>query len=117
MKYYSELLKKPFDTVEELENAEKEKNEQINALKVKNEERTERAKEVENAYKKYIETKKKLFEEIDNSYNEYLKLRDKFVDDYGSFHMTYTNKDGEEKYSLTDAFKTVSDLFTELFGF
>lgn len=117
MKYYSELLKRPFDTVEELENAEKEKKEQITALKVKTEERTTRAKEVENAYKNYIETKKKLFEEIDNSYNDYLKLRDKFVEDYGSFHMTYTNKNGDETYSLTDAFKTVNDVLTELFGF
>lgn len=117
MKYYSDLLKKPFDTVEELEKAEQEKKEQINALAKKNDERKDRANEVQDAYKKYIEIKKKNFEEIDNAYNEYLKLRDKFVDDYGSFHMTYTNKDGEEKYSLSDAFKSINDIFTELFGF
>ena len=117
MKYYSDLLKRPFNTVEELEKAEQEKQEQINALKKKNDERKDRANEVQDAYKKYLEIKKKNFEEIDNAYNDYLKLRDKFVDDYGSFHMTFTNKDGNENYSLTDVFKDVNDIFTELFGF
>lgn len=117
MKYYSDLLKKPFDTVEELEKAEKEKKEQEFAIQKKNEERTLKAKEVEAAYKSYIETKKKAFKEIDDAYNNYIALRNKFVNDYGSFHMTYTNNDGEEKFTLTDAFNSMTDLINDLFSF
>ncbi len=116
MKYYSELLKKPFDTVEELEKAEQEKKEQINALKKKNEERTTRAKEIENAYKSYLDTKKKAFEEIDNAYYHYLELRNKFVDDYGSFHMTFTDKDDNGNYSLSSSFEDVTRFFNEFFN-
>ena len=71
MKYYSELLKRPFDTVEELEKAEQEKQAEIDALKVKTQERTTRAKEVENAYKNWVELKNKYFKEIDNAYEKY----------------------------------------------
>ncbi len=102
MKYYSELLKRPFTTVEELEKAEQEKQAQIDALKVKTRERTTRAKEVENAYKNWVELKNKYFEEIDKAYEKYQELLNQFVKDYGSFHMTYTNENGVETYNLKE---------------
>ena len=102
MKYYSELLHKPFTTVEELEKAEQEKREQLDALKVKTQERTIRAKEVENAYKNWVELKNKYFKEIDDAYEKYEELLNKFVKDYGSFHMTYTNENGVETYNLKE---------------
>ena len=65
MKYYSELVKKNFDSEQECLDAEKKYKE----------ERAARAKEVNEAYKKYLE------------------LRAKFLEDYKSFHMTLTEKD------------------------
>ena len=102
MKYYSELLHKPFDTVEELEKAESEKKAQLDALKDKTKERTKRAKEVENAYKNWVDLKEKYFNELDEAYEKYEELLNKFVKDYGSFHMTITNDNGVEKYNLKE---------------
>lgn len=75
MRYYSDTLKKLFETEEELKKAEVEFEEK-HALELKQkEERANRAKEVEEAYKKYLD------------------LRSKFVKDYGSYHMTITEND------------------------
>jgi len=68
MKYYSENLKKLFDSPEELEKAEKELSEREAEEKAKREQRAVRAKEVEDAW---------------NKYQELLK---EFVKDYGSYH-------------------------------
>lgn len=72
MKYYSEKLKKVYDSVEELEKAEKELQERELVEKAKREERTARAKEVDEAYQKYQ------------------KLLREFIKDYGAYH--YSNK-------------------------
>lgn len=76
--FYSKLLKKPFDTVEELETAEadyrKKHEAEIKAVEVKK----GRAKEVNDAYKNYVEAGKKYDELLDN-----------FIKDYDAFHMTY----------------------------
>ena len=75
MKYYSEKLNKVFDTVEDLESAEKEHAEkETQALKLR-EERKVRAKEVEDAY------------------IAYKKLLNQFIKDYGSYHQTIKDKD------------------------
>ena len=88
MKYYSEVLKKAYDTEKEcikaerdyeakLAEAEKQKKELADARKA-------RAKEVEDAYKVIVDAQK--------HYNE---LKSKFIKDYGSWHMTFsTNEDG-----------------------
>ena len=75
MRYYSDTLKKLYETEEELKKAEQEFNEKHALELKKKEERASRAKEVEDAYKKYLE------------------LRAQFVKDYGSYHMTITDKD------------------------
>lgn len=75
MRYYSDTLKKLFETEEELKKAEVEFTEKHALELKKKEERVTRAKEVEEAYKKYLD------------------LRAKFVKDYGSYHMTITDKD------------------------
>lgn len=75
MKYYSEVVKKNFDSEQECLDAEKKyEEEHAHELALK-EERAARAKEVQEAYKKYLE------------------LRAKFVEDYKSYHMTLTEKD------------------------
>ena len=75
MRYYSDTLKKLFETEEELKKAEVEFEEKHALELKKKEERAHRAKEVEEAYKKYLD------------------LRSKFVKDYGSYHMTITEND------------------------
>jgi len=75
MKYYSEKLKKVYDDVESLEAAEKEFDE-TQALELKKrEERSLRAKE------------------IDDAWNHYAELVKSFIKDYGSFHKTYKDND------------------------
>jgi len=75
VQYYSDALKRYFDNEKECLAAEREF-EQKHAAELKaKEERTARAKEVEDAYRKYIE------------------LRAKFVEDFKSWHMTITDKD------------------------
>lgn len=74
MKFYSEETKKIYDSEDELKKAEKELKAQCELEKRKKEERSIRAKEVEDAFKNYVE------------------LRDKFIEDYGNYHMTITSK-------------------------
>lgn len=111
MKYYSEKLKKLFDTEKELNSAEKEfakaEEERQKVLDVKR----ARAKEVEDAYKVYATKVKE--SEIENKklYNEYLRLRNDFVKDYGSYHMSYTDV-GVRETSLSDL---IADFFNVSF--
>lgn len=88
MKYYSEVLKKTFDTEKDCLAAEKDYNEKLEAAEKQKKElaekRKERAKEVEEAYK-----------EVQKAQKHYAELRTKFVKDYGSFHMTITSKDND----------------------
>ena len=91
MKYYSETLKKMFNSVEELDNAEKElleqKEEEKKALAVKKED----AKEVEDAFKAYVEIKNKAYDEIKQAEKVFIEKKNAFVKKYGCYHMTYTS--------------------------
>lgn len=88
MKYFSEILKKTFDSEKECLEAEKAHNEKMELAERQKKElaekRKERAKEVEEAYKAVKEARK--------HYNE---LVDSFCKDYGAFHMTFTSKDND----------------------
>ena len=116
MKYYSEELKKIFDSEKELEKAESafalEKAEKEKKLEVKKAE----AKKVEDAYKKVLEIRKEAYKQIEDAENEFYKLRQEFVDKYGSWHMTYTNKDGEDKFYVSDTFNWVNEVMKDFFG-
>lgn len=87
MKFYSEILRKVFDSATECQKAEAKYNEKLAADKAKQEAlsktRKDRAKEVEDAYHASIAAQK-----------NYLELRDKFVRDYGSWHMTISSPEG-----------------------
>ena len=96
MKYYSETLNKVFENEKDCLNAEKEYEAKVEEEEKRKKEladsRKIRAKEVEDAYKAIIDAQK--------HYNE---LKNKFVEDFGSFHMTF---------STTDDFHSLfSDLF------
>jgi len=81
---YSEDLKRKFDSVEECQAAEAEYAEEQKKLaeekKHLKEERAARAKEVDEAFKK--------IRVAQDEYNELLKA---FINDYGSYHSTYTS--------------------------
>jgi len=128
IKYYSTLLDKTFDTVEELEKEEDKHLEVKKAEEEKLEVKKDLAKQVEEAYKhymqvteetakKFVEVQKQLNEERKTAEKEYLKLRDEFIEKYGQFHMTYKNNepkvDVEEKQELTtyDVVNSIFDAF------
>ena len=73
--FYSQDLKKYFDTEEECLAAEEEFNKKTLAERKEKEERVAEAKKVEEAYKNY------------------LQLRSDFIKKYNNFHMTLTEKD------------------------
>ena len=86
MKYYSELLRKFFDKAEDCAEAEeaqkKAEAEAEEKRKALAEQRAARAKEVEEAHQRAVDAK-----------NEYNQILYKFLDDYGSFHATFTRSD------------------------
>ena len=82
MKYYSEKLKKVYDTVEQLQTAETEYDKAHAAEIAKQKERKRRAEEINKARKELVNAQK--------NYNE---LVNKFIKDYGSYHATYNDED------------------------
>ena len=103
MKYYSEVLRKTYDSEDECIKAEKDYNDKVAAEKVKQEklttERKARAKEVEDAYTAIVEAQK-----------HYKELRNAFIKDYGSWHMTFSTKD-----DLVDDFDDFWNSFFRVF--
>lgn len=99
MKFYSEDLKKLFDSEKELQDAEvAAKNEKLKAVmkeKALKEARKTRAKAVDDARDAAIKAR-----------HDYQKLLNEFVKDYGSYHSTYSS----------DNMSLVEDLFDCLFG-
>lgn len=94
--YYSKLLGKPFDTLDELREAEKAKRDEIKKQEELSSKKRERAKEIEDAYKHSMEVRKKAQEMIREADDAYYNLRDEFIKDYGSFHMTYSSNSTED---------------------
>lgn len=86
MKYYSETLNKVFENEKDCLKAEKEHKEKVEAEEKHKKEladsRKIRAKEVEDAYKAVIDAQK-----------HYHELKNQFVEDFGSFHMTFSTID------------------------
>lgn len=78
MKYYSELTKRPYDTVEELKAAEKKILDSKKKEDAKKAERTAAAKELEEAIKRASDAQKEALAKLNN-----------FCEKYGSFHTTY----------------------------
>lgn len=109
MKYYSEKTNKLYESAGALEVAEKELADKEAEKAKLSETKKIRAKEVEDAYKEVVEARKKardIIREADDKYNE---LKNKFVEDFGSYHMTYSAKDGKSSI-------TVDDLIDSFFG-
>lgn len=92
MLYYSKKTKKLYETVEELEAAEKAYDEERAEAEKKVAEKKDRAKAIEEAYKHAQEVRKAAAEMIKEADKKYYDLRNAFIKDYGSFHMSYSEK-------------------------
>ena len=80
MKYYSEVLNKNFDTIEDLESAEKtEKNRLVEKAKAEDDKKKkleEATKAMEEAYRNYSVTRAA----SDDAYSKYLEARKKYLE-------------------------------------
>lgn len=94
MRFYSDVLNKPFDTEEELRAAEAKENEKLELAKVAKEKRAAAAKEVE-----------KLFKEANDKSEEAYKALNDFVKEYGSFHATFDGNTVSTRGLLNSFFK------------
>lgn len=102
MLYTSEVTGKSYKTVKELEADEKAYKE-AEALKLKSvEEKKSRAKEVEDAYLEFQKVKEEAYNKIAEAEKKWIELRDTFAKDYGGYHMTYTNVNGEKHVTFED---------------
>lgn len=100
--YYSKLLNKPFDSLEELKKAEAKVLEEQSAKEKLTAEKRTRAKEVEEAFLEYQKIREQAYEMIAKAEREYLLLRDKFAKDYGGYHMTYVDDNGQKLITFGD---------------
>jgi len=89
MKYYSELTKTTYDTVEELQKAETKFDEAKKAEELKLQtykaQRADAAKEVDNIYKEVVDARKS-YNDACHKYNKALR---EFCNNYGAYHMSY----------------------------
>lgn len=109
MKYYSEKVNKVFDTVDDLQKAEKEFDEKEAEKAKLVEVKKSRAKEVEDAYIEYQKVKEKAYKEIADAEDKYTALRNKFAEDYNGYHMTYVNNNGVKSISFGDIVSNLLD--------
>lgn len=111
MKFYSEVTKQLYDTAEALSEAEAKRAAEITEKKAREEaeakKKAARAAEVETAMNESLEAAKIATEKQ----NHYVELRNAFIKDYGSWHMTVSDKDVKQKSS------TINDLFDFLFRY
>ena len=93
MKFYSEITKQFYDSADTCASEEKSAKEKIEKQEAEKKALTEakatRAKEVTEAYKAVREAQK-----------HYDELRNKFVQDYGYFHMSFTDPDEKTPFSF-----------------
>jgi len=120
--FWSNILKRPFATVAELKEAENKYSEEEKKKKELSQTKKERAEEIQNAYKELLDTKKKADEIINKARQEafklietkehcYNELVNSFCRDYGSYHMSYSNANGDERISISDTLDSFNSLF------
>lgn len=80
MKYYSEVTKKMYDTVKDLEKAEKE-------IRDRNDERKVAAAAVEKAYNELVEARER-----------YSKVLSDFCSKYGAYHQSIKSTDSDSSW-------------------
>lgn len=89
--YKSDVTGRTYDNEDEANKDEAEfKKTHEKELALRNE-KASRAKDVQEAYAKYAKVCNDNRTAESKAYDEYLGLRNKFVEDYGYFHMTYSD--------------------------
>lgn len=109
--YFSKLLQKPFDTVEELVAAEDEYNKAHEAEIKAAEEKKSMAKAVEDAYKHYIAVSEEVSKVLAEARDAYLQKRAEFINKYHSYHMSYYQDDTNTELLINDIWSTLADIF------
>lgn len=121
--YYSKILNKPFDTLEELTKAEREYQDKKSLETKKIDEKKEEAKKVKVAYDNYIKTveeSNKVIKELRDkdykAYQTYVELKNNFIEKYGYFYQCYYKKSNNDEIpSIYFDTPTLSDLLEEFF--
>lgn len=93
MKYYSDVTKKLYESVDELKKAEAEITDKAAARK-------KDADKVEKAYNAYIEARK-----------EYEKVLTEFCNKHGAYHKTYTSKDARDAKTEFESLANLVSMF------
>lgn len=101
MKYYSEITKKVYDSVDELNKAEEAVNEKTNARK-------KAAEEVDKACTHYIEVKRECDKTVEEARKHYEKALADFCSKYGVYHKSFKF---DENDKLTSSLSTLIDNF------
>lgn len=96
-KYYSEILDKYFDTVKELEEAEKAEEEKKKLHSKEKEERQQAVAEVQKAANDYLSVvaennkiREQLKSKEESAYQDYKAKMDDFSRTYNNYHLSYT---------------------------
>lgn len=100
--YHSKLLNRYYESYSDMLKDEAEFK-KVNEEKLKKaEEKKVRAKEVEDAYLEYENTKREAYTKVAEAEKKWVELRDKFAHDYGGYHMTYTDRNGNRQVTFGD---------------
>jgi hypothetical protein len=112
MKYYSEKTDGKYDSEEELKKAEADFDKKQYAVSKAAEEKKGLAKKVEDSYKHMLEINKQANTMVAEAEKNYYNLRQTFIDKYGSYHMTYSNINGKEDFTIDDAIQNINNILT-----
>jgi len=138
-KVYSEVLKRPFDSIEELEKAEAELVKKEEEKKLKSQEKKKAADLVQEAYKNrqevykkakeiieeakksYIQVQKEAQELINKADAKYKEVLDSFLEKYDNYHFTINDSNGITTFNYTtntsDLLNETFEIFNKLFRF
>lgn len=113
--YYSKLLGRPFNTLDELKDAEEAKRLEIEKKKEQIKEKQADAKKVDDAYKHIFEIRKKAIQEEQEATEEFNKLRQEFIKKYGYWHTSYTGEDFDYGLTSINTLVNVMDAIEKFF--
>ena len=109
-RYYSEILDKYFDTVKELEEAEKAEEEKKKLRSKEKEERQQAVAEIQNAANDYLNViaennkiREQLKSKEESAYQEYKTKMDDFSKTYNNYHLSYTYDGKNVEFKVEEA--------------
>ena len=112
--FYSNVLNQKFDTVEELEAAEKAHQEEQIKKETALATRKADAQKVDDMWQKLVEARKNAMLSIKEAEKDYSEAVNEFVKKYGSYHKTYSSSDGKYVLGVGDI---IDQFFSDFFRF